>query len=117
VHLRAERAEDALGRLEQAQRALATRLRAPEVRARALALLGHAYLQRDKRGDEERAREVLRQAVRLPNPPAEAHFFLGESLGGRRTPEAAEAFKRYLELDPKGDYADRARRALGPLLP
>jgi tetratricopeptide (TPR) repeat protein len=116
VHLRAERAGDALELLERAQRALATRLRAPEVRARALALIGHAYVQRDKRGDEERARDVLREAVRLPNPPAEAYFFLGDALGGRRTPEAAEAFKRYLELEPKGDYADRARRALGPLL-
>jgi hypothetical protein len=92
------------------------RLRAPEVRARMLALLGHAYVQRGKRGDEERARDVLRQAVRLPSPPAEAYFFLGEVLGGRRTPEAAGALKRYLELEPRGEYADRARRSLGPLL-
>jgi tetratricopeptide (TPR) repeat protein len=116
VHLRAERAGDALDLLERARSALESRLRAPEVRARMLALLGHAYVQREKRGDADRARDALRQAVRLPNPPAEAYFFLGESLGGKRTTEAADAFKRYLELAPQGDYADRARRALGPLL-
>jgi tetratricopeptide (TPR) repeat protein len=116
TYLRAERSDSALEFLRQAQASLAGRIRAPEVRARTLTLLGRAYVQRERRGDYEKARDFLRQAVTLPNPPPEAHFWLGEALGGRRTTEAAAAFKRYLELEPRGAYAERARRALGPLL-
>jgi tetratricopeptide (TPR) repeat protein len=116
VHLRAERSQDAIALLEKAKTALETRLRAPELRARMLTLLGHAYVQRGRRSDLEVARDLLRQAVTLAGPPPEAFFWLGEALGGRITPESAAAFKRYLELEPEGDYVARARRALGPLL-
>jgi tetratricopeptide (TPR) repeat protein len=116
VHLRAERPDDALELLEQARESLQSRLRAPEVHAQMLMHFGHAYVQRDKRGDLDRARAVLLEAIELPNAPAEAHFWLGEASGGRRTPEAAAAFKRYLELRPNGRYVERARTALGPML-
>jgi tetratricopeptide (TPR) repeat protein len=116
VHLRAERADDALELLDDARNSLNTRLRAPELHARMITHLGHAYIQRDKRRDLDRALDVLREAVQIPGAPAEAHFWLGESLGGRKTPEATAAFKRYLELEPGGKYAGRAKRALGPLL-
>jgi tetratricopeptide (TPR) repeat protein len=116
VHLRAERPGDALELLEDARDALKTRLRGPDVHARMLTFLGHAYIQREKRGDLDRARSVLLKALELPGAPVEAHFWLGEASGGRRTPEAAAAFKAYLDAEPNGHYADRAKRALGPML-
>ena len=116
IHLRAERPKDALALLEEARERLQERLRGPEVHARMLTLMGHAHLQRDRSGDLETARRHLERAVELPGVPSDAYFFLGESLGGKLTPEAAPAYQRYLELAPKGRYAARARRALGPLL-
>jgi tetratricopeptide (TPR) repeat protein len=115
VHLRAERTQEALELLEKAKNALQTRLRAPEVRARMLTLYGHAYVQRNKRGDYEAARDVLRKALQM-NPPTEAYFWLGEAVAGKITPEAAAALKHYLEIEPNGYYAARAKRSLGPLL-
>lgn len=116
VHLRAERAKDALELLVRAGEALQARLRPPALHARYLTLLGRAHVQRGKREDLEPAKEALRRAVQLPSAPTEAFFWLGEALGGRKTPEAAAALKHYLELDPNGAYAARAKRALGPLL-
>jgi tetratricopeptide (TPR) repeat protein len=115
VHLRAERAQEALELLEKAKTALQTRLRAPEMRARMLTLYGHAYVQRNKRGDLEAARDALRKALQM-NPPSEAYFWLGEAVAGKITPEAAAALKHYLEIEPNGYYAARAKRSLGPML-
>lgn len=116
VHLRAERPDDALELLEQAQEALTKRLRAPEWHARALTDIGRAHVMRGKRNDLETARNALLKALELQGVPNEAYFWRGEADGGRRTPEAAAAFKKYLELEPKGQYAERAKKALGPLL-
>jgi tetratricopeptide (TPR) repeat protein len=116
TYLRAERPKEALVHLDKLKSTLGDRLRPPSVRARMLMQYGHAYIQRDKRDDNENARIVLREAVKLPGAPAEAFFWLGDALGGRKTPEAAAALKHYLELAPKGPFAERARRALGPLL-
>jgi predicted TPR repeat methyltransferase len=71
---------------------------------------------RGKRNDLESARNALIKALELQGVPSEAYFWRGEADGGRRTPEAAAAFKTYLELEPNGRYADRAKKALGPLL-
>jgi len=68
------------------------------------------------RADLDLAVEVLNRAIAQPNPPPEAYFWLGEALGGRDTPPASIAFRRYIELEPEGRYAERSRRALGPLL-
>lgn len=114
IHLRAERSDDAIALLERA-RAQADGASA-YLRARLLTALGHAFMQRDREGDRELSADALRQALSLPNPPVEAHFWLGESQAARRTPEATAAYTRYLELLPKGRYAARAKRALGPLL-
>ncbi|HMI94831.1 MAG TPA: tetratricopeptide repeat protein [Polyangiales bacterium] len=116
TYLRAEKPKDALAQLDRVKSALSDRLRPPSVRARMWMQYGQAYLQRDKRDDQERARDALREAVKLRGAPAEAYFWLGDALGGRKTPEAASSLKRYLELEPKGPFAERARRALGPLL-
>jgi tetratricopeptide (TPR) repeat protein len=116
TYLRAEKPKDALEQLDKVKATIGDRLRPPSLRARMLMQYGHAYVQRDKRDDLEHARDMLREAVKIPGAPAEAFFWLGEALGGRKTPEAASALKHYLELAPKGAYAERARRSLGPLL-
>jgi tetratricopeptide (TPR) repeat protein len=114
IHLRADRVKDALPLLEKVKQTLSKRIRPPSVQARRLTILGHAYVMRNKRGDLETAREALREAVKIPGVPPEAHFWLGESLGGKVSPEARAAYQRYLELEPHGRNQDRARRAAGP---
>jgi tetratricopeptide (TPR) repeat protein len=116
IHLHAERPQDALSILETAQKSLPTRLRPPALRARLLSALGHSYIMRSRRGDDDAARAALREAVQLSGAAPDTFFWLGESLGGKITPEAQAAYQRYLALEPNGKYADRARRALGPLL-
>jgi tetratricopeptide (TPR) repeat protein len=113
IHLRAGRVKDALPLLEKVKQTLSKRIRPPLVQARRLTILGHAYVMRNKRGDLDTAREVLREAVKIPGAPPEAHFWLGESLGGKVSPEARAAYQRYLELEPHGRNQERARRALG----
>ena len=116
VHLRAERPYDAMPLLERAEEALQTILRPPSLHARLQTLMGRGYCERNRRGDLDLAVEVLNRAIAQPNPPPEAYFWLGEALGGRDTPPASIAFRRYIELEPEGRYAERSRRALGPLL-
>jgi tetratricopeptide (TPR) repeat protein len=113
VQLHANKVKEALALLQKAKDALPKRIRPPSVQARRLMVTGEAYAQRNKHGDQEAARDALREAVKLPNPPSAAYFLLAESLGGRANPEARAAYQRYLELDPHGRYQDRARRALG----
>ena len=115
IHLRADRVKDALPLLQTVKETLPKRIRPPALQARRMTILGHAYVMRNKRGDLEAAREVLREAVKIPGVPPEAHFWLGEALGGKVSPEARAAYHRYLELEPHGRNQDRARRALGPL--
>jgi len=111
VALRAERAVDVRVYVDRLKAALISRVRPPALRARMLLVEGQlALLARDP----EAARPLLREAVSLPGAPAEAHFFLGESSYSVDTPAARAAYERYLELAPTGEFADRARRSIGP---
>jgi tetratricopeptide (TPR) repeat protein len=105
--------KQALALLERAQVSLRGRIRPPAVHARRLTLLGRAYVMRDKRGDVDTARDALSEAVKLQGVPHDAYYFLGEALGGQGHAEAVTAYKRYLELEPRGRYRERARRAVG----
>jgi tetratricopeptide (TPR) repeat protein len=109
VMVRASKPKKALDLLAEAERALEGRIRPPALRARLLAFRGQALL---LRGDVAGAREALREATEIEGAPAEAHFFLGESLAGAHAPEARAAYESYLKLEPTGPYALRARRAL-----
>jgi len=113
VSLRAERVDAALETLDQVAESLTKRLRGPALRAAFLVLGGQAHLMRARSGDRDKAIEALREAVQLRGERADAHFWLGEALAGR--PGAADAYRRYLELDPERQFAARARKALGPL--
>lgn len=113
VLLRQARANDAIPLLQKAKEALSRRIRPPALEARRMMLLGRAYIARNKRGDADSGRDALREATALPGAPAEAFYFLAEALGGKANPEARTAYQRYLELEPRGKYRDRARRAVG----
>lgn len=115
VQLRTSKAKDALPVLESAKRALSDRIRPPALHALRTTLVGQAYLLRNKRGDSETAKSVLRDAIKQSAAPAEAHYWLAEALGAKAAAEARTEYQRYLELAPNGKYAERARRALGSL--
>lgn len=110
--VRAERSSDALGYLSRAEQSLSERIRPPEFRARYLTVLGRARLGAG-RSEADSARDALRRATEIPGAPPEAFFFLGESLAGMNSPDARAAYQRYVELAPEGEYAGRARRAVG----
>jgi hypothetical protein len=76
-------------------------------------LLGRAHLARNKRGDADAGRDALREASKVEGAPADTFYVLAEALGGKGNAEARAAYQRYLELDPRGRYAARVRRALG----
>jgi len=114
VLLRSNRGKDAVSVLDAAKSALADRIRPPALRAQRSILLGRAYLARSKRGDDELAKQALRDAVKQSGAPPVAHYWLAEALGGKSNPDARVEYQRYLELAPSGKYAERARRALGP---
>ncbi|MDD9965986.1 MAG: hypothetical protein OXR73_07185 [Myxococcales bacterium] len=114
IHVRARRPSDAIELLGRARVGISRR--SQWLQGRLYTALGHAFLQRAAASDRNRARRVLAKAVALPQPPAEAFFWLGEALAGRRTSAASDAYHAYLARAPKGRYADRARRAMGPLL-
>lgn len=81
-------------------------------RAQASTLLGRALLQRRGKGDRERARELLDRAAEQPGAPVEVYFWQGEAHAGRHVGKAIQAYRRYLQAAPEGEYARRAERAL-----
>ncbi len=109
--VRAEKTKDAKGYLEGAQKSLLTRVRPPRMKALLLVTWAKAHLI-DKEYDP--AKQKLLEAVTLNGAPTETHFWLGESLSKTKSQGASESYARYLDLDPNGAYAARARRALAP---
>ncbi len=109
--LRAEKTKQVEELLTRAERSLTTRVRAPIVRARLLLTRAKAYVL-----DEsfEKAAKALAEVIPVAGIPAEAYFWYGEALAKTKTPGAAEQYTKYLELEPRGEYAARARRALAP---
>ncbi len=112
VELRASRASIALGLLEQAQTALQVQLRPAAMVAKLWLLKGRAYLMQvpPKRDD---AISAFRKATDMSDAVPEGYFWLGEALSAQSVADAGVAYRRYLELDPKGSYAERATAALG----
>jgi tetratricopeptide (TPR) repeat protein len=109
VLLRGEKEREARAILQRVDASLRRRIRPPALRARMLTLRGRAELMD---GDASGARDVLRQATELAGVPAEAYFYLGESLSGSNSAEARTAYEAYLERAPSGPLARRARRAI-----
>lgn len=109
VLIRGEKFRDADSYLDDAVVALTRRVRAPSVHARLLMLQGRIALERRDGAD---AREALRAATALVGAPIEAYFWLGEALAGHNTPDARAAYEHFMESEPTGPLAARARRAL-----
>lgn len=74
-----------------------------------LLLRGRALLELGKRAE---AAAFLQEATERDDAPAEAFFYLGESLAGRKVAESRAAYERYLSLEPEGPHAKRAERAI-----
>lgn len=81
----------------------------PGLEAEALYQIGRVHHQR---GEEDAARRLLRQSTSLPGAPADAWFYLGESLSRDNSPAARDAYEQYLERKPNGHLSDRAHRAI-----
>lgn len=111
IYLRADRIDDAQDKIEELERSLERRTRSPRFRARMLLVQGRALLSRG-RAQSARATEVLREAAGIDGAEPEVHFFLGEALSGNSARDARASYNRYLEADPQGRYAARARRAI-----
>jgi tetratricopeptide (TPR) repeat protein len=109
--LRAEKTSQASELATKAEAAMITRLRPPRVHARLLlaqakiAMLGQ---------DLELAKDKLSKAVLLSGVNPEAHFWLAEMLAKTKSGGAQAEYAKYLELDPSGYFAGRAKKALTP---
>jgi tetratricopeptide (TPR) repeat protein len=109
--LRAEKTAQASELATKAEAAMITRLRPPRVHARLLlaqakiAMLGQ---------DLELAKDKLSKAVLLAGVNPEAHFWLAEMLAKTKASGAQVEYAKYLELDPDGYFAGRAKKALTP---
>jgi len=77
------------------------------------ALLAELALAERAAGDRQSAERELEQALVLDPKYATAHYLLANMLAGRGAlKDAASHFKRYLELEPKGPMAQKARERL-----
>ncbi|MCB9709402.1 MAG: tetratricopeptide repeat protein [Myxococcales bacterium] len=114
VELRATRSTSALAMLARAETALAGQMRPEAMRARLWMLKGRAYLLQGPAKLSD-ATSLLRRATQSQAAPAESFFWFGEALSSQSSAQAADAYKRYLELDPSGSYVERAKQAIGAL--
>ena len=48
----------------------------------------------------------------MAGAPAEVHFWLAETRTLLKAAGASESYAKYLELEPEGYYAGRAKKAL-----
>ncbi|QQR89348.1 MAG: tetratricopeptide repeat protein [Myxococcales bacterium] len=112
VEFRAGRKDNALRVAEQAGEALKKRAQPETVVAELWLLRGEVYLSMGA-GKQEDAVFALKKAVSFDQAPPESYFWLGEALSKGSAAQAKEAYENYLKADPDGEYAARARRAIG----
>jgi tetratricopeptide (TPR) repeat protein len=109
--MRAEKIAQAFDLLDRAEASLKKRVR-PEV-LHALVKLTRAKGFIHKR-EYSKAKPLLGEAIGVFGAPSETHFWFAEMLAKTKTPGAAEHYAKYVEIDPHGEYAARAQRALAP---
>jgi tetratricopeptide (TPR) repeat protein len=109
--LRADKHSQTAELIARAEQALTVRLRPPLVHG-VLAALGArlAFAQKDF----ARVRDVCEKALAAYGTPAELHFWLAEALTKLKSAAATEHYAHYLDAEPSGPYAARAKRALSP---
>ncbi len=109
--LRAEKLSQVFEWLKAAEQALTTRVRPRAVHATLLTTRGKAHLQQKEFAS---AKKDLTEAVQIDGAAHEAFFWYAETLAKTKNPGAAEQYTKYIELDPNGEYAARAKKALAP---
>ena len=108
-YLRAEAPKTTLRLVEKAFSIMEESPSAPSDQARALVLEGRAQLQRRRKYHSD-GYKALKKAIAIESAPPEAWYFFGEASESES--EAKRAYKKYVELAPKGRFAERAKRKL-----
>jgi tetratricopeptide (TPR) repeat protein len=109
---RAKECHEALKRLESRAAAASATDEAAKQAADDIAA-GETFLARN---NFDAARERFEDALRLTPDNAKACYRLAQSLKGMQRPEPSRLYyQKYLELDPRGPYADDARKAIADL--
>ncbi len=108
---RAEKLGQVYELLTVAEQALTTRVRPPVVRATLQLTRAKARMLQQQ---YEPARAELAEAVKVAGVAPEALFWYAETLAKTKSSGATEQYTKYLELDPTGEYAARAKKALAP---
>ena len=109
VLYRARKYREAKINLDRAEAGLRGRLRPPAVLARLQVMRARVMVEER---ELTQAATLLRRTVAVEGAPSEGWFYLGEALSRSNSPEARQAYERYLELHPTGPLAVRARRAI-----
>jgi tetratricopeptide (TPR) repeat protein len=109
---KAKDSEEGLKRVEARLETVAARNGTDQEAAENVAV-GEQFLARN---DFYSARQRFEAAVRVAPENATANFRLAQSLRGMQLLEPARLyFKKYLELDPRGVFANDAKRAIGDI--
>lgn len=103
------RAQYEQGTFRQALRALKLATDADPRMARAWYYLG---LVDDDLKRLPEAKLAMENAVKADPQFAEGYYYVGKLRGALGDPTAKEAYQKYLEIDPRGNYAAEARAAL-----
>jgi tetratricopeptide (TPR) repeat protein len=106
------RARAALGLAARTISLLGMRRARGEIRARMLLVQGRALLDLGGHAQASLAEGLLRSAIELPSHAAETHFFLALARNGLHVPGQRAALLTYLEREPEGGFARRARSLL-----
>ena len=115
VYMRQGRQEEAVSVRGEANRLALERLATGRREAADAVERGLAFL---NAGNITDAQGRFREALSKNSNYAPAHYWLGVSLLQSNLPErAAASFRRYLQLDGSGEFADRARDHLASLEP
>jgi len=105
-----------LRRAGDAQGALAAMQGAAQAGDPTPAVLAELALAQRAAGDRAAAIATLESALKLDARYATAHYLLGNMLAGdKEFAQAKKHYLKYLDLDPKGEHADRTRERLEAL--
>ncbi len=111
IDIKMNKAKDAVEKLKRAQSELNDAPHPALWQSHLDVLIARVHLGQKKPKTKD-ALESLKRAISAAQVDVEAYFWLGEVQSKSDAPAAREAYKKYLELAPKGAYAERANKAL-----
>jgi tetratricopeptide (TPR) repeat protein len=109
--MRAEKLAQSFELLDRAEAALKKRVRPEMLHALLKLTRAKGFIHKQ---EFAKAKPLLADAVGAFGAPPEAHFWFAETLAKTKSAGAAEHYAKYVELEPHGEYAARAQRALAP---